>query len=126
MALSSLSDARKELAALREWVAGLSADAAASVDEGGEELLTLHKLGLTGELRKSLASINLIESLFSVVREKIHRVKNWRGRRSNQILRWVASAIVAHRQKMRRVRGMAQANDLIAALGQRHLAAQAA
>lgn len=126
MSLNALSDARKELAALREWVAGLSADAAASLDEVGEELLTLHALGVTGELRKSLACTNLIESLFAIVREKIHRVKNWKARRSNQILRWVASAIVTHRTKMRRVRGMAQANGLIAALGPKPLAAQAA
>jgi putative transposase len=113
MTLNSLADARKELAALREWVAGLSADAAASLDEVGEELLTLHVLGLTGELRKSLASTNLIESLFAVVREKIQRVKNWKARRSNQVLRWVASSIIAQRKKMRRVRGMAQADGLI-------------
>ncbi len=37
LTLTSLSDARKELAALREWVAGLWA----SVDEVGEEFLTL-------------------------------------------------------------------------------------
>jgi hypothetical protein len=53
MMLNSPSDARKELAALREWVAGLSADAAASLDEVDEELLTLHTLGVTGELRKA-------------------------------------------------------------------------
>ena len=126
MALNSLSDARRELAVLRAWLAGLSAEAAASLDEGGEDLLTLHRLGITGDLRKSLASTNLIESLFSVVRQKIHRVKNWKGRRSHQILRWVAAAISAHRQKMRRVRGMAQAAALIAALGPRSLAARAA
>jgi len=126
MTLNSLSDARKELAALREWVAGLSAEAAASLDEVGEELLTLHTLGVTGELRKSLASTNLIESLFAVVREKIQRVKNWKARRSHQILRWVASAMVAHRHKMRRVRGLAQAKTLTAALGPKELAAQAA
>jgi transposase-like protein len=40
MALNSLADARTELAALREWVAGLSAQAASSLDEVGEELLT--------------------------------------------------------------------------------------
>jgi transposase-like protein len=114
------------LAALREWVGGLSADAAASLDEVGEELLTLHTLGVTGELRKSLASTNLSESLFAVVREKIQRVKNWKARRSNQSLRWVASAIVAHRTKMRRVRGMAQADLLMTALGRKPLVAQAA
>jgi transposase-like protein len=126
MTLNSLSEARKELAALREWVAKLSADTAASLDEVGEELLTLHTLGITGELRKSLASTNLIESLFAVVREKIHRVKNWKSQRSKQILRWVASSIVAHRTKMRRVRGMTQATTLITALGVKPLAAQAA
>lgn len=126
MALNSLAAARTELAALREWVAGLSAQAAASLEEIGEELLTLHALGITGELRKSLSSTNLIESLFSVVRDKIHRVKNWRAQRSQQVLRWVAASILAHRKKMRRVRGMAQAAELITALGRRELAAQAA
>lgn len=37
MALNSLTDARTEWAALREWVAGLSAQAAASLTEVGEE-----------------------------------------------------------------------------------------
>jgi hypothetical protein len=105
MTLNSLADARKELTALRERVAGLSVHAAASLDEVGEELFTLHTLGITGELRKSLACTNLIESLFAVVREKIQRVKNWKAHRVNQILRWVASAILAHREKMGRVRG---------------------
>lgn len=126
MALNSLSEARKELGALRDWVGGLSAEAAASLDEVGEELLTLHALGITGELRKSLASTNLIESLFAVVREKLRRVKNWKARRSKQILRWVASAIVAHRKKMRRVRGLKHAKVLIAALGPKQPAVQAA
>lgn len=126
MALNSLGDARTELASLREWVAGVSVQAAASLDEVGEELLTLHALGITGELRKSLISTNLIESLFSVVRDKLHRVKNWKGQRSQQILRWVATAILAHRRKMRRVRGMAQAEELVTALGRRQVAAQAA
>lgn len=126
MALDSLADARTELAALREWVGGLSAQAATSLDEVGEELLTLHALGISGELRKSLSSTNLIESLFSVVREQIPRVKNWKSQRSQQILWWVAVSILAHRQKMHRVRGMAQAEELISALGRRAVAAQAA
>jgi putative transposase len=126
MTLNSLEDARKELASLRDWLTGLSAEAAASLDEVGEELLTLHRLGIKGELRKSLASTNLIESLFSVVRAKIHRVKNWQAHRSQQILRWVASAIVDHRKKMRRVRGLGQAAGLIAALRHQALEARAA
>lgn len=126
MALNSLADARTELAALREWVGGLSAQATASLAEVGEELLTLHALGISGELRKSLSSTNLIESLFSVVRDKTHRVKNWKSQRSQQILRWVASSLLAHRKKMRRVRGMTQAEELVTALGRREVAAAAA
>ncbi len=126
MMLTSLEDARKDLVSLRDWLAGLSAEAAASLEEVGEELLTLHRLGITGALRKGLASTNLIESLFSVVRAKIHRVKNWQAHRSQQILRWVASAIVEHRKKMRRVRGMGQAASLIAALRHQALEARAA
>jgi transposase-like protein len=83
-------------------------------------------LGITSALRKGLASTNLIESLFSVVRAKIHRVKNWQAHRSQQILRRVASAIVEHRKKMRRVRGMGQAASLIAALRHHALEARAA
>jgi len=126
MALNSLADARTELAALREWVGGLSAQATASLAEVGEELLTLHALGISGELRKSLSSTNPIESLFSVVRDKPHRVKNGKSQRSQQILRWVASSILAHRKKMRRVRGMTQAEELVTALGRREVAAAAA
>lgn len=100
--------------------------AASSIDEVGEELLTLHTLGITGELRKSLSSTNLIESLFSVVRDKIHRVKNCKRQRLQQILRWVAASILAHRHKKRRVRGMAQAEELVIALGRRQLEVQAA
>ena len=52
MPLNSLSDARRELAALRAWLAGLSAEAAASLDEGGEELLTLPRLVLQLRFRE--------------------------------------------------------------------------
>ncbi|HXG24378.1 MAG TPA: hypothetical protein VNJ09_07485 [Chthonomonadales bacterium] len=39
---------------------------------------------------------------------------------------WVASSVVAHRKKMRRVRGVTQAQELMAALGLKPLAARAA
>jgi hypothetical protein len=179
MALNSLADARTELAALREGEGGLSVQAA-SLDEVGEALLTLHALygfliifihrlwayscfdnlsmnggsfiqgsvsahpepvkgrtvvdrrqlegvlSITSELRKSLSSTNLIESLSSVVREKIHRVKTWKAPRSQQILCWVAASILTQRGKMRRMRSMAQAEELLTALGRRRVAAEAA
>lgn len=118
MGLRSFSDAKNELKSLRKWLLSISYDAANSLDEAGEELLTLHKLGITGELRKSLSSTNIIESLFSVVRKKLANVKNWKSRTSAQSLRWVASAIVQHKtNKMRKLRGVNQRQKLIRALG---------
>ncbi len=45
------------------------------VQESMEETLTLHKLGITGTLRKTLQSTNLIESAISGVRNVTRKVK---------------------------------------------------
>ena len=115
MGLRSFADAKKELTSLEHWLDEINPDAAQSLREAGEDLLRLHTLGVCGELRKSLSSTNLIESLFSVVRNLCARVKNWNG--ATTALRWSASAIVAHKSKMRRLRGISQAEVLIRALG---------
>ena len=118
MGLKNLKDAQRELLSLRTWLLAISHDAATSLDEAGEELLTLHALGIDGELRKSLYSTNPIESLFSVVRGMTGRVKNWRSQKSQQPLRWIASAILQHKKAaMRKLRGQSQKAALIAALG---------
>jgi transposase-like protein len=118
MGLNAYKEAQMEYRSLRKWLEGISHSAANSLDEAGEELLTLHKLGITGELRKSLSSTNIIESLFSVVRAKLQNVKNWKSRKTVQTLRWVAAAILQHKKnKMRKLRGMNQRTKLIQALG---------
>ena len=118
MGLKTLKDARRELMSLRTWLLAISHDAAVSLDEAGDELLTLHALGIDGELRKSLYSTNPIESLFSVVRGMTRRVKNWRSQKSQQPLRWIASAILQHKKTaMRKLRGQNQKTAFIAALG---------
>ncbi len=110
-------DARAELKKLRDWLAQTSEQAANSLDEAGDELLTLHKLGIPVELRKSLDSTNIIESLFSIVRQKLHNVKNWNSRNPNRKMQWIASAILHHKKKMRKLRGVKHCDLLIRALG---------
>lgn len=107
MRLDSYSDAYVELSKLQDWLDTISTDAANSLREVGESLLTVHRLGITGELRRSLSSTNIIESVFSVVRTKCSRVKNWTNSTTTR-MRWVASAAIAHRPRMRRVRGLSQ------------------
>lgn len=112
MGLKSLADAQKEYDSLLVWLRSISDDAASSLEEAGAELLTLHRLNLVGELRKSLSSTNLIESLISVVRTKTRNVKNW----NKGGTRWAAAAIAQHKPNMRKLRGFASANQLIFAL----------
>lgn len=123
MGLTTVESARTEVRRLRDWLSGISDDAVGSLDECGADLLTVHELGLSGDLRRALSSTNLIESMIGVVKSKSSRVSNWKYHpklkskiKRDKILRWVASSIEAHRPRMKRLRGMAQAPALVAAL----------
>ncbi len=123
MGLNSFDLAQKELKALHEWLLTVSDDAAASLMESGEDILALHKLGVTGLLRSSLSSTNIIESLIGAVKNKTRKVSNWSYHPKlkikiprDKVLRWVASSIQAHRQKMRKLRGAVQMPKLLSAL----------
>jgi transposase-like protein len=112
MGLNSQAAAEKEFESLANWLSTISHDAEKSLHEAGEELLTVHRLGLTGAFRSSMSSTNLIESLIGVVKGKAKNVKNWNYHprtgskvKRDKALRWAATALQAHRPKMRRVYG---------------------
>ncbi len=123
MNMNSYVDGFVELTRLQEWLDTINVEAACSLREVGEDLLTVHKLGVVGPLRQSLSSTNLIESIFSTVRTKCSRVKNWKTS-SDARLRWVASAVKAQEPRMRSVRGVAKIPLLIEALNQLELKAK--
>ncbi|MGE3854655.1 MAG: IS256 family transposase [Planctomycetota bacterium] len=112
--MTSYADAKRALEQIARWLEQHSESAAESLREGMAETLTVHRLGLTGALRKTFSTTNPIESLFSVVEEKCRRVKRWRG--ASMVLRWTASACVWHAKRMRRVRGFKDLPQLITAL----------
>ena len=70
-----------------------SSIAAASLDEGLEETLTLHRLGLFEVLGISLKTTNCLESLLAQVGQLTDKVDRWQT--SEQKHRWVASALLA-------------------------------
>ncbi len=107
-------DAKKELLKVHAWLKGLNESAAASLSEGLEETLTIHRLGITGSLRKTLITTNPIESAFDIVTEHAHRVKRWSG--SSMVMRWVGSGLVRAENQFRRVRGYRAIPKLVAAL----------
>lgn len=96
-------EAKKSLEAVVDELEGVNPSAAASLREGLEETLTLHRLKVPGLLRKSLSTTNPIESPFSFVREKTRRVKRWRA--GDQAQRWAASALLKAEGTWRKVRG---------------------
>ena len=117
MNLVSFDDAKKELVSLIAWLSEISVEAESSMNEVGLELLTVHQLSVTGELRKSLYSTNPIESLIFGLRHKMSRVKNWKSsKKKDQIQRWMASSILANQKKWRKLRGHKQVGKMIANL----------
>lgn len=101
--MSKYSDAKELLLKTVEYLQEINPSAARSLEEGLEETLTMHRLGLPDILRKTLSNTNFVESPFSVTRDIIRDVKRWR--RGNQRLRWVASALLAAESRMNRIGG---------------------
>ncbi len=69
--------AKKSLELTVSYLEKLNPSAAVSLKEGLEETLTVHRLGITGLLKKTLSSTNPIESCFAVSRTITGRVKRW-------------------------------------------------
>jgi len=85
-----------------------------SLDEGLEETLTPHRLGVGPALRRSLATTNGLESIFSLVEQRTGKVDWWRT--SNQKQRWLAAALLDIEPRLRRVHGYRALLDLRGAL----------
>jgi len=77
--------------------------AAASLREGLEETLTLTRLGIRGNLRKTLASTNPCESMIECVRRSSRNVKHWQS--GEMCLRWTAAGMLEAERQFRRIIG---------------------
>src|SRR6516164_6296112 len=80
--------AKRALGKIRAELVLLNASAAASLDEGLEETLTLHRLGVFRELGTSLKTTNALESIHARVESRITKVDH--SRNSEQKQRWLA------------------------------------
>jgi transposase-like protein len=115
-AKATAEQALKELKATVNWLDEISPHAARSLEEGLEETLTLHRLGVNELLRGSLSSTNLIESCFARAEAWTSRVKRWRN--AKMVLRWGAAALLVAEKGFRRIRGHEHLAELIVALSQ--------
>jgi transposase-like protein len=101
--LPTYAAAKARLMALRRELKGINASAAASLTEGFEETLTLHRLGLFEELGTSFKTTNMIENVNGLLERSTGRVTRWRN--SDQRQRWVGTALLNIEPRLRKVRG---------------------
>ena len=79
---------------------------AASILEGLDEILTVIRLGLPAELRRSLACTNIIENALGTVRLVSRNVKRWRN--AEMALRWTATGLREAQKTFRRLKAYRQ------------------
>jgi putative transposase len=110
-ALEDYAAAKLALNKLHRELMDLNPSAARSLGEGMEETLTVHRLHVPTQLRKTLASTNVIESAFSIVEQVCKNVKRWHS--GDQRERWVGSGLLVAQKQFRRVTGYKQIPTLI-------------
>jgi transposase-like protein len=108
------TQAKTALKKVRAELMLLNQSAVASLDEGFEETLTVHRLGLFKELGRSFKTTNCIENLNSLIGNRTGKVDRWRN--SEQKHRWLATAILDIEPRFRKVVGYRQLPRLRAAL----------
>ncbi|MCS4044591.1 transposase-like protein [Salinibacter ruber] len=96
-------EAKAALEKLHAELQEINRSAARSLQEGLEETLTLHRLGVFEEVGRSLKTTNAIENLNSLVEDYIGNVKRWHH--SEQRARWFALGLLEAEQRMNRIAG---------------------
>lgn len=99
----SLARAEEALTACVGDLRPISRHAAQSLEEGLGEVLTIHRLGLKGTLRRHLRTTNMIESLNAQVEDRLGKIKRYVS--SEQRCQWVALALLEAETRMRRLDG---------------------
>lgn len=99
--MPTYKQAKVALFELLDELKKINRQSANSLEEGFEELLTLHKMEANVEFSISFNTTNCIESINSQINKYVGRVKNWQS--SDQRYRWVATALVHIETKTRKV-----------------------
>jgi len=106
--------AKVQLMQIRRTLQRENPSAAASLEEGLEETLTLHRLGVAGALSISLSTTNILESINAQLSRLTHNVTRWRN--GLQKHRWVASALLDIEPRLRKIKGYRALPQLRAAI----------
>jgi transposase-like protein len=98
-----LTEAKVVSDRLESVLRDLNLSALESYREAKEDLLIIHELKLSRDLKTFFSTTNPIESLNSLLEEDMRRVKHWKN--SEHFQRWLATYCLASEKKMRKIRG---------------------
>ena len=110
-------DAEKAEKLIRNLARRLDQDrpgVSASILEGLDEILTVVRLKLPMELRRSLACTNIAENMMGTIRRVTRNVKRWRN--GKMALRWVAAGMIEAAKGFRKLKAHKQLPALRTAL----------
>jgi transposase-like protein len=96
-------EAKAMLLEIHKELSEINESAARSLEEGLEETLTLHRLGLFPLLGRSLKTTNCLESVNAMAEERCGKVDCWKN--SRQKHRWLASALLDIEPRLRKLMG---------------------
>jgi len=109
-------DAKKQLNRIKAELRGMNLSAVNSLEEGFEETLTLHRLGLFEKLGRSFKTTNAIENVNSLLGIYTDRVDYWKN--SEQRQRWVATALLTLEPRLRTLMGYQHLKQLRSTMAQ--------
>src|SRR5215204_135560 len=112
--LDDAAKAERLLRSLARTLEPRAPGAAAAILEGLDEILTVVRLGLPRQLRRSLACTNIVENIMGSVRRVCRNARRWRD--ASMALRWTAAAMLEAAKGFRRLKAKGQLPALRAAL----------
>lgn len=112
--MRAYGEAKSALKKLAADLDEINPSAAHSLAEGLEETVTINKLGVHDQLRKTLRSTNPIESCFAETRMRCRNVKSWKNGAMAQ--RWAGTMLLEAERRFRRVKGHQHMLQFVASL----------
>jgi putative transposase len=113
----ALDDHARALEQLRQLARELDQShpgAAGSLREGIEETLTLTRIGVRGNLKRTLESTNPCESMIEIIRRTQRNVKRWSS--GEMALRWTAAGMLEAERQFRKIIGYRDLATLVIAI----------
>lgn len=100
--LNDYEECKASMNSIVNWLSKISLNASESLKEGMDDILTLHRIAMPSELRKSFYTTNVIDSAFAHPKFRVRRVKRWR-KSNDMIKRWAGSHLLEQEKTFRKV-----------------------